>query len=202
VPSFDPARGTLDSVNVTIDGVLTVSGITVPLAINGVVSDYLFQVIVTQDYFGFGKYFAFDSAAKFDLPGHDYGGGTFSLTTHFTYGFTFTHLTDLFGGLTSPSLSTSFGTVIQPSGISATLSDFYRTPTLLDQLQLVETASGPSNLSGSPPIVQNIATNGAVIFQYNFTPRPAAAIPEPVTLALFGIGFAGLGLRRRKRAAK
>jgi hypothetical protein len=49
-------------------------------------------------------------------------------------------------------------------------------------------ANGPFTASGSGTFSSN--------------PAPSAAIPEPLSVALLGVGFAGLSLARRQRQAK
>jgi hypothetical protein len=197
VTPFDATLGSLDSVNVTINGVLTVTGITVPnIAGPAGPVPYPYLVSVSQDYFGLlGKYFDFNGDATFLIQGQASGvGEPLSILRPFNYGFTFNETTDLIG-FVIPSVS---GGVIPPGGgVSGSLSDFLDTIVPIDEIDLVQTATA---FALSPPVVvTSTHAAGAIIIQYNFTPAQAT-VPAPNTGALLTLGLVAFALSRRRTA--
>lgn len=195
---FDPALGTLDSVNVTLNGAITVLGLASPFRDGfGTALPYSYQVNVTQDFDGLAdQFFDFDSDALLTLTGSASGAGEpFSLSAFFSYGFTFDSTTDLVG-FTFPSFSASPGILSPPTGISGTRADFLASIVSLNQIALIESVS--AGLASPVPVsVSGISTSGALLVQYNYTPT---SVPEPTPLALMAIGAAALGFSRRRQA--
>jgi PEP-CTERM motif-containing protein len=201
VSPFDPALGTLNSVNVTINGRLTVTGNTSPWFVQSgfalVPQPHAYFVSVTQDFFGLiGKYFEFDGNALFAFQGLATGQGeAFAFVTDFTYGFTFTAATDLAGGI-SPSFSNTSGTLTPPTGVSGLRADFHKTIAPIDEIDIVQTWSGLT-IAPTPLTIGSVLTQGALLLQYNYTPT---AIPEPQTYAMLMAGVALLGFVARRRS--
>ena len=189
---FDPALGTLDSVNVTINGQITVTGSTTPQFVGSppVPQPYPYQVNVTQDFDGLGgQFFSFNNPALFIFNSVASGGGEpFQLSRPFSYGFTFDSTTDL-SGLVVPS----FSGPVAPPIISGTRADFLKTDGALNQILLSHTA-----VPVGPIILSSAVASGALIVQYNYTPAQAGEVSEPGALALFGVALAVLGFRRRR----
>lgn len=202
VTPFDPALGTLDSVQVSIDATLTVAGVTpsqiimigpVPTPV-----PYTYQISVAQDFFGLiGKYFDFDSNARFGFSGATSGAGTlpFAFATDFSYDFSFTATTDL-SGFTFPTFSSSFGTLVPPTSISGTRSDFLETFVPIDEVDLVQNwSSQTAGASFATVQINAVHAGGSLTLLYNYT----APIPEPQTYALLLAGLALLGFASQRR---
>ncbi len=107
---FDPSLGTLDSVNVQINGELQGVVVTAGAGCSPVCVPAPYNVQVDQTFSGLGgQFFSFDTPAQFDFTGAGTIGEAFPLDTAFSYSFNFTSTTDLIG-FTVPSFTGSIGT--------------------------------------------------------------------------------------------
>lgn len=201
---FDPALGTLDSVNVSIDGSLVVQGFSGPnlVPVGGgalVPAPYSFQVLATQDFFGVpgGRYFTFGSDAQYFLSGVASGAGeSFQMVMGFSYDFTFNATTDnVLGGFTIPSLAPQGVSAFNPpTTVIGTRAGFVEPEfSIVEQVDLVMSGTALDARVN----VFGLQAQGAILMQYNYTPH-AAPIPEPQTYALLFAGLAVLGFSRRR----
>lgn len=203
VQPFNPALGTLDSVDVGISGVLSVSGTTGLNLLPGpggqqIPIPYNFQVTVTQNFFGLGgKYFEFNDDAMFVFNGTSTGlGEGFGFAPSYGYTFTFNAVTDLIG-FVIPTTSTTAGTLQPPlSGVSGPRADFLQTIIPLDQISFAQIASGQNfSPTALPLVIGSASTSGFLEVTYNYT----AAVPEPSTWTLIVLGAAAAVASRRRR---
>jgi hypothetical protein len=201
VTPFDPALGTLDSVNVGITGTLVVSGVNTAFFAGTVPIPYDYQFLVHQSFDGFADtFFDFNGDATFFLPNHASGlGESFSIATNFSYTFTANATTDLTGFI-FPSTSSTIGALQPPlSGISGQRADFYETSFPIHEIDLSQNAFVQFN--PVPVVISDVFSAGSMTIQYNYSPTPpptTTPVPEPGTLVLFGSALAcGLAGRRR-----
>ena len=202
VTPFDGTLGTLDSVHVTINGVLVAEGLT---PANGVVDPsagfipipYQYRVDVTQDFDGLGAtFFDFSTPATFLLSGAASGfASPFTLVSPFNYDFEFDSTTDLIG-FDFPTVS---GGIIPPlGGVIGTRNAFVDTGAIFNEIVLLHSAT-PVALNGPLPLVSSFGASGSLLIQYTYT--PFAPVPEPALLTLVTGGVLTLALRRRRSTA-
>jgi hypothetical protein len=190
---FDPTLGTLDSVGVTINGVLTASGPALPAA--GTAGPYLFAVSVEQRFgVSAAELFDFGSPAQFRLDGVSAAAGQpFTLVVPFTYTFTFTSLSDILG-FVLPAFS---GPTVPPVTVNGRRADFVGDPTVPGFITLTHVGTGVA-VTGPVPVVTSVSSQGAMILEYRYTPTDPS-VPEPATALLLAGGL--WVVVRRRRAA-
>ena len=203
---FDPALGTLDSVDVFIRGQLSASGVTATNFTGGPVPmpvSYGYTVEVSQRFFGLvGKYFEFFEPARFVFSSVASGTGEpFAFVTDYTYEFDFDAASDLVG-FTLASVSSTSGTLFPPpTGIGGQRADILPALPPIDEIHLVQAASATA-IGASPPVIANFNTNAVMEIRYNYTPV-AAAVPAPGSGALLVLaGGVAVWVRRRRKTAR
>ncbi|MCU0897057.1 MAG: PEP-CTERM sorting domain-containing protein [Burkholderiales bacterium] len=195
---FDPALGTLTSARVAMNGVMSVQALASPLAgtAPGAFVPYSFSILSSLDAIspgGFG--FEFGNAASWLASLNTSGAGepvgassAFALDFEFGAASDFTGFASLGGvsGLTQP-----------PVPIAGRRSDFIETivSAALGIQQQFFLQPVPQVLGAPAPVTVTGVTFQGVI-QLAYTYEPAAAVPEPGTLALLGMGLALLARRR------
>jgi hypothetical protein len=197
---FDSSLGTLDKVDVRIDGVLAVQGITPP---NGFFDGsgafihvpYAYRVDVNQVFTSVGdEFFDFAGSGLFVLNGAATGlQSPFVFAVPFSYDMTFDSLTDLIGfdvPLTSVGLIPPLGGVVAPR------SRFLDVNVIVNQVLLNNTFT-VIPLGGPAPIVTSVTAAGAVQMEYTYTAAQVA--PEPASVMLLLTGVATIGVHRRRR---
>lgn len=193
LPPFNHTLGTLDSVEVTIDGTVSALVQTFPLFDgqgNPIPSP--FSVSVDQNFSGISShsFFSFALPSTFVLSGLASGTGEVqSLSVPFLYGFHFDSSTDLLG-FTAVSAS---GPAIPPGLAYGTLAGFTDTFSPLMMEFMVMSPGAAENAS-----LASFSSDGAILVQYDYTPAPAP-VPEPASLLLFGSGLAGAAGATRRR---
>ena len=179
---FDPALGTLDSVTVQINGALGAS-VLLP-GPSGVTPIVDFETLRLT-----GRGFAFGSGglgARFFFP------ATFPFVANFSLGFTANELSDV-TGIVSPNVGASGATLQPPPTIAARRDDFIEniiTPGIQEEFLFLPVGFTPDS---------GFTGGGLISLTYDFTPFETSGVPEPMTLALFGIGLAGIALTRRRK---
>jgi len=191
IQPFDPALGTLNSVNVTLDGQVTASATAFPCGLQG--SDGCpFTLTLDQNFFGISPaFFSFGTDAQFVFDGI---GIDASFIQSYSYTFTFDAFTDnILNGFTFPNFSPlgvgNAAQIIPPADINGTRASFLPTLVGLNEIDdlLIATPSAAT--------VQNYNDAGTLNIQYNYTPAPAP-VPEPASLLLIMTGIGSLITRK------
>jgi len=190
--SFDKSLGTLDSVDVTLNGLLSLALLPstnlVPAGNSVVPVPYAVTGQVIESFQGS----AFDSSP----PGNilsvtglaDGAGGPINVFAPINLDFHFDATTDI-SGFTSSGSGFLF---------TGHRSDFALGPFAIP---LIETSvANFINTTFLPVQMFTSDLEGAIIVQYNYTPPPPnpTSVAEPSVIALLGIGLCILAIRRRK----
>jgi len=159
---YDPALGRLDVVQVSIQGVLSITGSAQTVG--------SYQAEVTQDFAGVDagvddRLFEFGAPAHFVYTGIALAPGEpFAVSTPFTYTFTFDAGTDAVG-YTVGTVSSDWSTV-PPATIIGRRADFVESEQPFDQLRLIQ-------LPTSVGAVATASSTGTLSIDYHYT----AALP-------------------------
>lgn len=186
IQPFDPTLGTLNSVNVTLQGQINATVAQLPC---GEPSPLLcpFELVVDQNFFGLSPaFFSFDTDAQFVFEGTDP-----TLIQNYIYTFTFDAFTDnILNGFTFPNLSSSVGgnatQIIPPADINGRRANFLPTIVGLNEVDGVLSAGA---IFGA--VVTSYSDVGGLIIQYNYTP-----VAEPSSLLLIIAGVASVITRK------
>lgn len=198
--AFDPSLGTLDSVDVTITGLLTATFPTVPM-LDGNGNPIPMPVVadVYQQFGGPAFSFQTDLFLNGVAPGV---GSPMIVTDGYTYSFTVT-AADLGTVLllSQNSVGGNLGGVLLPAEVSTELSDFV-SPVPGSDFPLFESDILTAAVDAGPLVYPMILDSGNIVLQYNYTTN-AVTTPEPsaLTLMLAGLAILFLGTRRFKVAA-
>ncbi len=194
IQPFNPSLGTLDSVNVTIDGLITGTIYTTPNFAGEEPVPEPYVATISQNFAG--SPFTFFSPSQTMVFGTSLGlGETDPIALPFDYGFTFDSFSNL-TGFTTTSGSIDGGS--SPGLIDGTLNGWQSSilPITIETAVVTGSVEG-----GAISVIPDLSEDGAVIVQYNYDTSPPAATPEPGTLSLIACGLAGLLLPARRKFA-
>jgi hypothetical protein len=192
IAGFNPALGTLTSVEVTITGTLSATLLTTPtIGPGGVPIPMPYTVSINQNFTGSPSHdlFSFASPSTFMFSGIS-TGGTQVVTSTFNYTFHFNGTTDIVG---FAGVSASGSAPLIPPGLAfGTLAGF--TGSAIPLSELVLTSPGVS----VGATVTSASSTGGILVEYDYTPASTAPVPEPCGFMLLGVGFAGLAFASRR----
>jgi hypothetical protein len=203
-PSFDPALGALQRIDVSITGSLIVRGLSqlnlIPTPSGPIPAPVPLTAVIQQDFSALaGRGFDFATPATYILNSLATGlGEAVTLTVPFSYDFAFTDLTDLIG-FAIPGFS---GPTIPPTLVAGQRSDFLDLAAPLDDLpiQMLLLTSPSSTIGLIAPTAESVGVL-RVTYTYNEAlPTPGVEVAEPGSLAV--LGFACLGLLRARCRAQ
>jgi hypothetical protein len=191
---FDPALGTLDSVDVQISGLLkaTVQGLGPCTQFGCSVAPYAVQITQNFSSQPGNQFFSFGSPAQLQLQGVGSVEDFTPLATAFSYSFTFTDLSDL-AGIVSASAS---GVVAPPIFVTGTRGGFL-TPT--NPIGVIDVNTNVLFLGGASQVL-GLESDGNITITYNYTPaQPVSGVPESAAWAPLGGFLVALlaGVRRK-----
>jgi len=180
IKPFNPALGTLKSVDVTLQGTVSANLDLLPCGPGGPCP---YQLVLDQNFFGLlPGFFSFGTDAQFIFSGFDA-----SVAENYIYTFTFNAFTDLVGSFPN-TVATGSGTLVPPSVIDGKLSNFE--PKIVNFNEIDEILSGA--VSGGAAL-GSFSDQGGLLIQYNYTPP----VPEPSSLLLLASGLSALILSGR-----
>lgn len=199
--SFDPTLGTLDRVDIAINGSLVLQGPTqtsfIQTQAGPVPQPVALAATVSQDFFRIGignRGFEFGLPAQFFFNGLATGAGEPAILSRpFSYSFAFTDFTDLLG-FAIPSFT---GANQPPTTVNGQRDDFLDLAPPLDALSIdIAVQTMIEQLTGFAGATVN--ANGSILMTYTYT-TPPVAVAEPATLGLIAFGLCGFALLRRRR---